>query len=253
MKPKLHAVPSFSVKADDQRSAGPAKDEDVGESPLTRLAATARDIYVRERTKFEQAIQHMQGTFPVPRDWDGRSARQVDDVEVQKAKRSVWEDLAEFAIRHRVDLHAYIAGIFSDLGIKEVPPSPKVLCGPSGQERWERIKKGCERGIELAANIETTTAIGRMRFYQRVMKYTAKQACRTVLTDDTLELSPLMRYCVAYSAYHDDIAEHFLPDAVMQFCRYEEFYLRHWRLLLPKGFKRLATDEYERLTGRSHG
>ncbi len=128
-----------------------------------------------------------------------------------------------------------------------------ALYGPKAQDRWNRIKTGCERGIELAVRLETETAVEQMQFYQKVMRYGPKRACRMTLTDDTLELSPLLRYCVAYDAHHDDIAEHFFSDAVMQFCRYEEFYLKHWNLLLPKQFKHWAADEYARLTGRSHG
>lgn len=256
MKPKLHAEPSGGFPAETRRSArSPDYDEDDDNlAPLSKAAALVRRIYIEERTRYEHRRHGAAGTYHPPKDWDGRSAQYLEDgPRVQKGRRAVWEDLAETLLHHRIEPHAYMSAIFGDLSINERPPNPDVLRGEKCLARWDEIRAGKEKEVELSLRLETQRASQKMAYYQRVMSFTAKRAHRTTLVDDSLPLSPLFRYCVAYDMRYDDIAEHYFAQAVQQFMRYEDFYLKHWKRILPKRFAEKAKRAYRQLTGVDDG
>lgn len=258
MKPEVKAEPSFRASPADTVTVRPGFVPDLDAinegSPewLTERAKLVRTSYIYERTRHENARLGMTGLYKVPLHYDGRSAKYRGEKLVEAGVKSAWQRIADLCRDEKIDPQLYITTIFADMAIGEKFPNPDYFYGPKALDRWRALCRGQERTVELALRIETEIAAARMGYYQ-AMGFKKRRAYRTTLVDDTLNLSPLFRYCVAASLDYDDIAEHFYAAAVMQYMQFAGYYDQYWHKFLPKGFVRSAEADFEKLIRGNHG
>ena len=75
----------------------------------------------------------------------------------------------------------------------------------------------------------------------------------SVLLDDTVELSPLFRYCAAVFSRNNDperfgkVIEYYYEPALVQYMRSKKNYDEIWREFIPEDFRREAPRKYEAL------
>ncbi len=258
MKPEVKAEPSFRSNPDDTVTVRPGFEPDlvaINEgSPewLKERAKLVRSTYIYERTRHENAREGMTGLYRVPLHDDGRAAKYRGEKLIEAGTQSSWQKIADLCHDEKIDPQLYITTIFADIKPGEKFPNPNYFYGQKALDRWRSLRRGQEKTVELALRIENELAASRMGYYL-AMGFNKRRAYRTTLVDDTLNLSPLFRYCVAKSLDYDDIVEHFYEAAAMQYMQFPGYYDKYWHDFLPKGFARRAEADFENLIRGRHG
>jgi len=225
---------------------------------LTDEAKAVRAAYKSERTRWESFKAGEPVDYSVPRRYNGTPPLKVDgELEIEKGAVNVWQRLANFFLEEEIDAASYITVLFDGLmgKLKKVDkraPEPPQLLAKEYQEIWHQNKDAVIERIRVSLLIEKNRAEQRfssLRFGGRA----AKDAWASVLTDSSMELSPLFRYCIASRIGGNRfgrIAAHYESRAVMQFERYRPFYRKQWKALLPKGFAKRSRVLYPQLVMR---
>lgn len=260
MKPEIKAKPSFVASDNDSVTVRPGFVDELDDAaraddPLygfSPLELAVRAAYVRERTRHETARHGTVGTYKVPLEADGRTAKYRGEKLIERAVKSTWQKIVELCEAERIDPQTYIATIFANLEPDAICPNPNYFHGQKALDRWYELCRGQEKIVELSLNLETSVAAEKMSYYMS-LDFPKRRAYRTTLVDDTLNLSPLFRYCVARSLNYDDIAEHFYPTAVSQYIQFSAYYDKYWREFLPKGFARSAAKDFKSIMRGTYG
>jgi hypothetical protein len=234
-----------------------------------RLAAAIREHYRKERSIYETAKNG--GTrveYVPPARFDGRPAKLLGDRHppkdalervkpLERAKPSLWLRLARYFRAGRIDPFLYISCQF-ELAPEAVlgrAPEPDDLDDAACRERYAIAYAAAEARLAQSLPVQKGLAALQIKTLRALRGVPAETAWAAVLCDRHLELSALFRYCLASSIAAEgrpefaDIADRFRGEAITQFERYRDLYLKHWRAVLPEGFADEARQDYAALLG----
>ncbi len=119
-----------------------------------------------------------------------------------KAEDKVWLKLASLLVSKLIPPLVFIVAQFPPLGVgfrSWIPRTPRQLLGSRCFRRYETYAENAERLQSLRVNFNTQieTVNRNIVFCQDHGRVSVAAACEETICDDTLELTPLVRYCLA--------------------------------------------------------
>jgi hypothetical protein len=204
------------------------------------MVAQIRRVYIEERSMFESMLNNAQVRYKPPKRYDGIPAVVVDGEGSQPAVPAVWLQMARKFIAKQIDPLLFIPAVFSYIELGRRPPEPLQVVSDKYIERWPKMRAGQSETIRLALQMEQALARRELAIYKLLGKKDNITAHEIVLLDEGLALSPLFRYCLALAVggkSMKQIAQRYVAEACLQYDRYREFYLCHWKGILPPKFK----------------
>lgn len=209
---------------------------------LAELAGKIRRIYIDERSGFDAVRHGCPVQYRPPKRYDGKPAVYLESTDhvVTPAVPSAWVKAARIFLRDKIDPAMFIAGLFGYLDLEAIPPEPPHLVSPRNLKKWPLIRERQSGVIRLALATEKSIALCEFLPQKNILGKDTVAAYESVLLNEGLALSPLFRYCQALKIGGKsmrDIAERYQAEACLQFDRYQDYYLCHWKGFLPPKFE----------------
>lgn len=211
-----------------------------------RLAQSIRRAYVMARSDWESLQRGHAATYvPSRLDDEGRGGS-VDNDNRRDDKLPVWIVLARGFHQLGIDPEDYIFAAFERALKLKQPPEARYLLAATQLQAYREEKEQAVAARETAIFLATEKGIAEDQItYWQLCGMEPVAAHCFVLTDSSLELSALFRYCLAlklarkYPAERKRIlkmAAAYKAAAAAQFYQDRAEYRRHWAGFLPKGF-----------------
>lgn len=163
--------------------------------PFVELSAKVKVLYCKHRSRLEILRGRLDG-YRAPKRYDGQAAT----VE-RKAVPSVWLNLCAWAKEHDIDILEYVKFQLGFIPTSGHIPEPLQLKNNARVMKFRKEFSPDMFQLEIQSAIRTqltqlkTAVVVKQRYEKRSFVVAHVEA----LTDYTLEVSPLVRYCVAYS------------------------------------------------------
>lgn len=201
---------------------------------ITHLAARCRAAYINERTLHTARTNPNPAAYhPGPR-WDG-------GVDKRGAEhKPIWPKLAKFMIKNGLTPETCVRMRFAFRGEtsgKAVLPNQIALEKYVDRYRGDSHNNGRTQQELQSLASETSCFQTHTQLTIEDEGKTAEDAWRSVLSDETLSLSPLFRHCVAANESLDNIAKYYHAQAVTQYLCAPTEYNEVWGKLIPDDFK----------------
>lgn len=214
------------------------------EAIVTRIAKEVRTQYIRRRRAHETTASNIASMYEPSVHWDGGVSR------CGHRRSSIWESVAKFCIKHKLDHFDYVQQIFINPPSRRSPQPNHLL---SQRVLRQYREASCAKSIAAkVAYINTAFEAERCRLHERLSEwadiinhdesrdYTEYEIQRAILGDDNLALTPLFRFCLAIQQQQDDIAEYYYAGAILQYLRFAPAYRIVWGPLIPSWFRKKA-------------
>lgn len=222
--------------------------------PNASTALKVRECYVRARRLWEERENGHASSYTPPRSYDQRRAITVEgELVLEPARASIWEQLATWCRKHRIDVLPYIQFQFECLQpgnrIRRAL-EPRDLMSEPCRALWRKHLEAVEATIAASLSSEAETAETYIVCSQKFEGRKYDDACAGVITSRAVEISPLLRYCLAVSLKGDrfrPIAARYFESAARQFSRYPRLYLVYWKDMLPEGFSKKCRESFPNL------
>jgi hypothetical protein len=211
---------------------------------------------MQERGRWETLRAGKVVVYRPPKSYDGQQAVTIEDeLEVVKAKPSVWVRIVEWCEARKLNPEQYIRQCFKLQGMqKRNAPEPGQLLGDTYYNKWKETRGSRAAEIKLDLAQERGIAIRHLNLRKHCYQDSDEAAQLEVIVDgDDLGLSPLFRYCLAVSTSSKNakkLARRLIAEAVLQFECERRLYKLHWAEVLPKGFSKLSARLYPCLLGK---
>lgn len=224
------------------------------EDPTTEeTASKARTVFcqlMRDYLKRFRGIRSNYGMEPLVQ-WDG-GVRGSDG----KKYKPVWPRIASFVLTYRLDLERLLRLVFR-LRNGGPPPTPAQCYGERVLELYHQYADKTESQRYTACELRLRSDAETLRrqiilqsSYKTVMNWTDADVVRSVLSDQSLSVSPLLRYSVALQEGYHDIAERYAASALTQYRSDSELYDSVWGSAIPDTLRRAAEDSFLAGAGR---
>jgi hypothetical protein len=184
------------------------------------LAREIRDRYLSRRTLFEAAVGNG-GSFNKTRHypiWDG------GDDSRNVVRSPVWPGLADYALKHKIDVPVWVEALFDLAHVFDHVPQPADLKDPRILERVGEWKEVQENDARFGTRTELLTMVKERHLRKLTTDQPQADIDRALVVDPTVDVTALVRYVFAVRAGHQDLAERFLPQARAQFSRFPAVY-----------------------------
>ena len=195
------------------------------ERVLQEVAGDCRDAYIRERQMFQMQMHGDERKYAPSSKWDGRHFPDYYD------KGSVWPKIARFMLEHRLDPHICMWARFQHQKSMNVrrPPFPNQVGVTKYLSMYEEATEEASGAIKQQLEFEKSYLATEMKMLGRDdPQMSRRDICETVLLDDTLPVTPLLRYCIADQEGFDKVKEWLYKPACRQYRRFPDLYDRHW-------------------------
>jgi hypothetical protein len=216
-----------------------------------------RVAYIQERGRWESLKSRKPITYKPPRRYDGVRPVTIDgEVTLENGQVSVWAKIITWCEARTIPPTEYIRVCFANLPMISCAPEPIQLLGEKYLQIWNDTWEGMPIKLQEELTSQHQIARTNMIVQQRVYGETPEDAQLLVLTDSSLELSPLFRYCIAASINTKPlrrVATTFRAEAVLQYECYPTLYAAAWRDILPKGFAELSKTAYPAVIAQQLG
>lgn len=150
-----------------------------------------------------------------------------------KGSRKVWQTAVEFFLRHKLNMACCVRVRFLLASKHDIVP-PNTI----GLEKYlERYQQACEdMETELTMEFESQKQICRdyMLTTGDELGYKGRELTKFTLLNETLELTPLFRYCLAVSEGLNKVAKRYSSKAMGQYLSAPREYRRVWGKWLPE-------------------
>lgn len=249
-KPKSSIYAAADVPS--RRKGGKPPEPEISEDTLSAeeqlLVTRVRRSYMEERSRWESfKIAHTVDYEP-PAVYNGRGPLLVDgELAVDAARVNVWLTLGRWLTERGIHPETYIQIQFDCLTHQDrVAPEPAQLRNSKYLERWHLYSPRLGERIRVSLIVQKSKAEGAYALH-RSNGTKAGDAWAMALTDTTLQLTPLFCFCVAVrlnSKRFYRLADRYVEDAVLQFERHRDHYLRYWSGIIPPGFAEYARRTY---------
>jgi len=225
----------------------------LGENPEQgregELAARLRAAYIRERRLFEQRLTGRPSQYNSSVHWDGGRGKNGS------VRQSIWPKVARFVQQYQLDPEAFIRHQFV-LGEGQHVILPNQLYNADALRR-HREQADLERKVLAAAfgsqqetlrkSVQAAQEMSDLAGY----KLSPRDLQLSVLLNESLPLSALFRYCLAYSEGLAKVAAIYKEAAARQYMRNSRTYDLVWGSWIPEEFKHEAELMYRRELRRS--
>jgi len=192
---------------------------------LIEVAGDCRDAYIRERRMFQMLMNGDERPYVPSVKWDGRYFPDHYD------EKSVWPKVAGFMLDNRLDPHICMWARFQYQKAMNVrrPPLPNQVGLPKYLSMYKGATEDAAEAIKQQFEFEKAYLATEMRMLGRDdPSMGSRDICETVLLDDTIPVTPLLRYCVANQEGFDKVKTWFYESARRQYRRFPDLYDRHW-------------------------
>lgn len=214
-----------------------------------RLALKLKKVYTEEMRRYLVSKGREGGAYYEPsRAFDGFDN---PGPEQGKPRPAVWLKVARAVVARGYDVEEYVRAQF-EVFRQEGPPTPAHLLSDRSVQSYEYARDAAPS--EAVPSLSTQVHVARTRILEALSadrSTSPHDAWRRVISDPTLQLTPLFRYCLAASEGLEfaDMAESFKEDAALQYCRNPRAYDSEWRDVIPRSFPAEAAKIAERLSG----
>lgn len=162
---------------------------------------------------------------------------------------SVWVKLARFCAKQKIDPIRYIQWSLSiDRVLLGQPPEPNQLLSPTTMNEYRRDQD--KQRLHNSRRFNHEMDVARIHFGSYRRSFKPERAWAIVLVEPFLEISPLMRYCLATifggERFHK-IADIWEARALSQYHRNPDAYACWPAGMIPVGFAKKAERQYDRL------
>lgn len=188
---------------------------------LREYAKMVRREYIKARRRFEVSRTELPSYWKPTARMDGAADR------LGRTKPAVWPELAEFFVRHNINVQDYLFTAFLCAGFS--PPTPWDLMKQSFLNHYRKKVKASAKDTEITFNFMRTfckTQILSHPSYDPTS--TDKSVTAAVLLDADLPLSALFRYCLARSEQLEGVAELYKAQAAVEYMRTPDDYDQVW-------------------------
>jgi hypothetical protein len=250
-KPRLRVTPTGFIPPGARavsRSVAPVDGE-------TLVAWSVKVTYAQVRSHWETLKAGKPVVYQPPRAYDGTTALLLEgEYEVEKARPSVWVALVDWCAARKIPPELYVRYCFRGLSLdRAAAPEPAQLKSEKYLEGWTKAKKLRIEELRTSLAAQKTIAATRIVTRQSAFGESGPLSQRAVLTDPSLELSPLFRFCLATSIDTKamrKVAQTFWAEAIVQFSSDPRGYAKAWKEWLPPRFAEIAADVYPKLLRR---
>lgn len=201
---------------------------------LNWMANICREAYITERTTYEirkdRRLAERRPPYvykPGPR-WDG--GRNEDGVEYE----AIWPKIAAFMIEHELEPIECIRKRFA-LAKGSNPPWPTQIAVVSYLDTYKGLTEVlAEEDVQIAFELDKKyclTAYGSQRY--NVGDKTPQTVWTAILLDMSLDVTPLMRYCLAKELGLDKVVKMLEDRALLQYMKSPSTYDKVWGKHIP--------------------
>jgi hypothetical protein len=215
----------------------------AAERYLALIAERCRDAYIRERTHYDlrrnPKLADRKPPYryrPAPK-WDGGE----DDAGYEH--QAIWPKIAAYMIEHGLDPYTCVRKRF-EMVRGGVAPWPNQIAQPAHLD----IYKG---DSELLSVDQVRTAFDLEKEYCRMGLNSTRfnrpgvpdlDIWKSLLLDDTVDISPLMRYCVATELKLHDVAKVYHLTAMSQYMVAPKVFNAIWGKAIPRELSEQAEE-----------
>lgn len=201
-------------------------------SVIEEVAGLLRDMYIERFREYQTRFRGRSNWTPGAW-WDGGEVK-------GKNRPNIWAKAASFIIRRHLPLAEFVHFVVFDWRDR---PAPNHLCSEAAAQDFlarRNVRRLTSlRHIELAFEHQKHAAQAAADFYRELAQAgygsESPQCLREmVLLDESRDLTALFRYCLAVHEGHDDVAEKYLPAALMQYLSDASAYDKVWKDWIPE-------------------
>ncbi len=208
------------------------------QSLVEDLSQAVRAEYINQRRMW-RSLSGSHPNYLPGKQWDeGRR------LESGRYSLPVWPKIAQFLIDHEIlDYPEFIRRIFESRGPHRPVPQPNHLHGPVALALWKEVipKKELRARVRQAWEQEKKAFAIAALDQQDFFPESSEQEClRSVIVNDTVNLSPLYRYCVATGEGLPRHAGMYKTLALRQYCLAPSLYDEVWGGWIPEHLKKEA-------------
>ncbi len=224
--------------------------ERAAKQMVTNAALRVKVVYVQERSRWESLRSGETVYYTPAKKYEGvLQSVMADDhsVVVEAGRGSTWQALVDWCEKRGFRPEEYVRLSFEAVPMQDVAPQPDQLMGPKYQKKFEKLYPLLEEKLGVALANQKRVARTALIVRQTVYGEEPDFAQLVVATDSHLDLSPLFRYCFAFSIGTKKmlrVARKFQAEAVLQFECYRRAYKKSWADSLPAGFARMSRELY---------
>ena len=209
------------------------------------IAARCRVAYIAYREQYEQDRSGRAATYRPGPQWDGGIGSNG------REHKPIWPKIAQFMIKHKLDPEKAIWLRFAFSSKKNTkPPWPNQIAADKYLELYEgEVELESADDVAISFATEKQHCITRISVASAYHEGTTEQLWRSVLLDDTIPVSPLMRYCVAYSEGYRSICRVYEDKAIMQYLFASDAYDDTWGSWIPDNLRKKARKIFNSAIG----
>lgn len=200
------------------------------------LCKQVREAYILERRFYEERVSRKSsnfGSFKVPHLDGGTDS-------FGRRHKSVWPKITKFMLDNGLSPRDYFRSVF-DLWCGSSAPNINAFMSDKALaigKKYQRIAREQLLHSFYAQKRRAKQEILVTRNYQPIWSDT--DVYRYVITNSTLNLSALFRYCLAINTKQDDLAEIYLIPAIIQYISHPEEYNEIIKNIIPVNFKSIV-------------
>ena len=196
------------------------------------MADVCREVYISERQLFQSRMHGDDRPYiPGPK-WDGT------DFPDCYSEKAVWPKIARFMLENSLDPYICIWARFQLQVSNNIsrPVMPNQIALGKYLTMYEEAVEDRGDAIKHQFEFEKSYLVTEMKLLGRSdPKMKNKEVFETVLLDETIPVSPLLRYCIAMQEGFNKIGDWFFDLACKQYQRFPKLYNKHWAAAeLPK-------------------
>jgi hypothetical protein len=142
----------------------------------------------------------------------------------------VWPSVALFFLQYRVEPVLFYQSQIEELRLAP----PQLLNTQLALDRYERLKTAAIADLPVYLSCQMNRFIQGLSSLKRIYPEEEElKLCSVTLINNSLSLSPLLRYCLAKGLDLPELAERFAEDAKLQLLPFVDAYREHWHTVLP--------------------
>jgi len=213
----------------------------------TELSRKIKSIYTAQRSAYDYRMKGIKTRWRSNRRYDDGVKATVETKEVLP----VWITLARFFRENEITPYDYINYHFQNATLNRAP-EPFQLKTPALLNDYQVWRKKEINSLRISFRTQKSIAVTNIRIQRSYdPELSDSDVYGLVLTDESIELSALFRYCLAKSLRLKKIASIYLHRAAMQFYCNPVGYIKVWKRWLPKGFKVKASKLFKFMVGET--
>lgn len=222
---------------------------------LERMSDGIRAYYISKRRKFEEARTGRASKYTPGNWWDGGKVPRSGVV-----RGNFWLRAAKQLCSRSIDYQPFIDFVFERHQVEHIAdrnmycPYPNTLTSKQAQDDFlcaERSDAALERRRGVFKSQQQVAHSAIMRYEQYGLYGGKTKVLQAVLTDSSLSLSALFRFCVAHHEGLQDVKEFYREQALLQYGRSVRGYDQVWKEWIPGDLREDAAAVFQGSGGQN--